>query len=362
MGTADRLRTRAGGRAAKVKGVNAGEGRSVTCLASVPSRSAMAELKYRFNPETLNFERIRISGWRKLKRTLLALLPGLILGVIGIFVAFQIVDSPKEASLKRENQQLAVQYELVNKRLGEIENVLYDVQRRDDNVYRVIFEADPIPSSVRQAGFGGVNRYKDLESYGSSDLVIATRERLDRIAKQLYVQSVSLDEVSKLAIRKQELLASIPSVQPIPSDHTQISSGFGERLHPILKIMKMHEGLDFTSPVGTEVHATGDGKVTFADYSTNGFGVHVVIDHGFGYETLYGHLEAVKVRVGQRVKRGDVIGLSGNTGLSAGPHLHYEVHKAGEPVDPVNYLFNSLTPEEYARVLEQSRNASQSFD
>ena len=303
-----------------------------------------------------------MSGWVKFKRTLLALLPGLLLGIIGIFLAFQFIDSPKEGSLRRENQQLAVQYELVNKRLADIENVLSDVQRRDDNVYRVIFEADPIPANVRQAGIGGVNRYRDLEGYANSDLVIDTRARLDRIAKQLYVQSLSLDEVANLAMRKQELLASIPSVQPIPNDKTQINSGFGQRLHPILKIIKMHEGLDFTSPIGTQVHATGDGKVTFADYSTNGFGIHVIIDHGFGYETLYGHLEAVSVRVGQKIKRGDVIGLVGNTGLSAGPHLHYEVHKGGVPVDPANYLFNSLTPEEYARMIDLSRNASQSFD
>lgn len=322
----------------------------------------MAELKYRFNSETLNFERIRVSGWQKTKRTLIALIPGLLVGIIGIFLAFQFVDSPKEASLKRENQQLAVQYELVNKRLTEIENVLYDVQRRDDNVYRVIFEADPIPSTMRKAGIGGVNRYKDLDGYASSDLVIATRKRLDHIAKQLIVQSESLDEVAGLAIRKQELLASIPSIQPIPNEKTEISSGFGERLHPILKIVKMHEGLDFTSPIGTEVHASGDGRVTFADYGTNGYGIHVIIDHGFGYETLYGHLSQLKVRNGQKVKRGDLIGLSGNTGLSAGPHLHYEVHKAGTPVDPANYLFNSLTPEEYARMIELSRNATQSFD
>jgi murein DD-endopeptidase MepM/ murein hydrolase activator NlpD len=322
----------------------------------------MAELKYRFNSETLNFERIRVSGWQKTKRTLIALIPGLLVGIIGIFLAFQFVDSPKEASLKRENQQLAVQYELVNKRLSEIENVLYDVQRRDDNVYRVIFEADPIPSTVRQAGTGGVNRYKDLEGYASADLVIATRKRLDRIAKQLYVQSVSFDEVASLAIRKQELLASIPSIQPIPDDKTQVSSGFGERLHPIYKIIKMHQGLDFTAPVGTEIRSSGDGRVTYADYGTNGYGMHVIVDHGFGYETLYAHMSRLKVRSGQRVKRGDVLGLSGNTGLSAAPHLHYEVHKAGEPVDPANYLFNSLTPDEYARMIEMSRNATQSFD
>ena len=322
----------------------------------------MAELKYRFNPDTLNFERIRVSGWQKAKRTMLALLPGLLVGIAGMFLLAQFVDTSAEAQLKRENQQLAVQYELVNKRLSEIETVLYDVQRRDDNVYRVIFEADPIPASVRQAGIGGVNRYKDLDGYASSELVKTTRERLDGIAKRLYVQSLSLDEVAGLAMRKQEMLASIPSIQPIAMEKTQVSSGFGERMHPILKIIKMHQGLDFTSPVGTEVYASGNGRVAFADYSTGGYGVHVVIDHGFGYETLYAHLSRLKVRPGQKVERGELIGWSGNTGLSSAPHLHYEVHRSGDAVDPSNYLFNSLTPEEYARLIEQSRNASQSFD
>lgn len=322
----------------------------------------MAELKYRFNPETLNFERIRVSGMQKFKRTVVALLPGLLLGVAGMFLLAQFVDTQSEIDLKRENQQLAVQYELVNKRLAEIEEVIYDVQRRDDNVYRVIFEADPLPAEVRQAGIGGVNRYKDLEGYANSELIMGTRKRLDQIAKKLYVQSLSLDEVAGLALRKQEMLASIPSIQPIPNEKTMLSSGFGERLHPILKILKMHEGLDFTSPVGTEVHASGDGRVKVAEYSNSGYGIHVVIDHGFGYETLYGHLSRLKVYAGQRVKRGELIGLSGNTGLSSGPHLHYEVHKSGTAVDPANYLFNSLTPEEYARMLEVSRNASQSLD
>lgn len=322
----------------------------------------MREQKYRFNPQTLNFERIRVTGWQRVKRTALALTPGLLLGLAGIAITYQFVDSPKEASMRREIQQMQVQYELLNKQMDEVEKVLGDVRRRDDNVYRVIFEADPIPADVRKAGFGGSNRYRDLEGYASSDMIIATRRRLDQLTKQLYVQSVSLDEVAQLTLRKQEMLASIPSVQPIPTDQTQISSGYGERLHPIHKIVKMHAGMDFTSPVGTEIHATGDGVVEFADYATNGYGIHVVIDHGFGYKTLYGHMDRLTVRHGQRVKRGDVIGRVGNTGLSAGPHLHYEVHKNGKPIDPANFFFNDLTPEEYARMLELSRNANQSLD
>ncbi|MBX2984139.1 MAG: M23 family metallopeptidase [Flavobacteriales bacterium] len=322
----------------------------------------MGEHKYRFNPDTLNFERIRISGWKKVKRVSLALAPGLIFGVVGIFLAFQFIDSPKEATLRRENQQLMVEYELINKQLADMENVLADIERRDDNVYRVIFEADPIPSNVRMAGIGGVNRYRDLQGFANSELVIGTRKRLDKIAKQMYVQSLSLDEVGSLVLRKQEMLASIPSVEPIPQDQTRLSSGFGERLHPIYKIAKPHLGLDFTSPIGTPIHATGDGTVEFAGYNTSGYGVHVILDHGFGYQTLYGHMSATKMRKGQKVKRGDVIGEVGSSGLSTGPHLHYEVHKDGIPMDPVNFLFNSLTPEEYARMVEIAGNAGQSMD
>jgi murein DD-endopeptidase MepM/ murein hydrolase activator NlpD len=291
------------------------------------------------------------------------LMPGLVVGLLGIFLVYQFVDSPKEALLRRENKQLLVQYELLNKRLAELDRVMTDVRRRDDNIYRVIFEADPVPESMRRAGVGGINRYKDLDGFASSDLVIDTRKRLDQMSRQLVVQSRSLDEVAALVLRKQEMLASIPAIQPIPNeDLTQTAGGYGMRIHPIHKIPKFHAGMDFTAKQGTPIYATGDGRVTFADYATNGYGRHVVIDHGFGYGTLYAHLSELKVRNGQKVKRGDVIGLVGNTGLSAGPHLHYEVHKNGQPVDPANYYFNDLTPEEYARMLELSRNAGQSLD
>ena len=323
----------------------------------------MPEHKYRFNPQTLNFERIRLSAWQRTRRLGLMLMPGLVVGLLGIFLVYQFVDSPKEALLRRENKQLLVQYELLNKRLEELDRVMADVRRRDDNIYRVIFEADPVPESMRRAGVGGINRYKDLDGFASSDLVIDTRKRLDQMSRQLVVQSRSLDEVAALVLRKQEMLASIPAIQPIPNeDLTQTAGGYGMRIPPIHKIPKFHAGMDFTAKQGTPIYATGDGRVTFADYATNGYGRHVVIDHGFGYNTLYAHLSELKVRNGQKVKRGDVIGLVGNTGLSAGPHLHYEVHKNGQPVDPANYYFNDLTPEEYARMLELSRNAGQSLD
>ena len=323
----------------------------------------MAELKYRFNPDTLNFERIRLSAWQRTKRLTLLLTPGLVVGLIGIVLVYQFVDSPKETTLRRENQQLLIQYELLNKQLNELETVLGDVRRRDDNIYRVIFEADPLPATMREAGSGGVNRYKDVEGFASSAMVIETRKRLDRLTRQLVVQSKSLDEVASLVLRKQEMLASIPSIQPIPNeDLTMTAGGFGWRIHPIHKINKFHGGMDFTAKPGTPIYATGDGKVTFADYATNGYGMHVIIDHGFDYETLYAHLSKIEVRKGQKVKRGDVIGLVGNSGLSSGPHLHYEVRKGDEQVDPVNFFFNDLSPEEYALMLEISRNAGQSLD
>ena len=323
----------------------------------------MAELKYRFNPDTLNFERITLSAWQRTKRLIIYLSPGLIVGLLGIFLVYQFVDSPKEATLKRENQQLLIQYELLNKQIAELEQVMGDVRRRDDNIYRVIFEADPLPESMRQAGTGGINRYRDIAGFASSDLIIDTRRRLDKLARQMVVQSRSLDEVASLVLRKQEMLAAIPSIQPIPNeDLTMTAGGFGWRIHPIHKINKFHAGMDFTAKPGTPIYATGDGKVTFAEYATNGYGLHVIIDHGFDYQTLYAHLSKVEVRRGQKVKRGDVIGLVGNSGLSAGPHLHYEVRKGGEPVDPVNFFFNDLSPEEYALMLEISRNAGQSLD
>jgi hypothetical protein len=323
----------------------------------------MAELKYRFNPDTLNFERIRLSAKQKTRRILLMLTPGLVVGLLGIFLVYQFVDSPKEALLRRENKQLLLQYELLNKQLAELDRVLADVRRRDDNIYRVIFEADPLPESMRRAGTGGVARYRDLEGFGSSERVIETKKRLDQLTRQLVVQSKSLDEVASLVLLKQDMLASIPSIQPVANeDLTQTAGGFGWRIHPIHKINKFHAGMDFTAKTGTPIHATGDGKVVFAEYATNGYGMHVIVDHGYDYQTLYAHLSKLEVRRGQQVKRGDIIGLVGNTGLSAGPHLHYEVHKGGEAVDPVNFFFNDLSPEEYAMMLEMSRNAGQSLD
>lgn len=278
-------------------------------------------------------------------------------------IAYNLFDSPKEVALKREIKQLNSQYELINQELSQIEHVLEDVRHRDDNIYRVIFEADPISDNVRKAGIGGVNRYKKLEGYEFRDLVVNTRSRMDNLSKQLVVQSKSFDEVVKMARNKENLLASIPAIQPIANkDLKTMTSGFGYRIHPIYKTSKMHQGMDFAAPTGAPIYATGEGKILVVESSHRGYGNHIVINHGYGYETLYAHLSSFSCRPGQVVKRGDIIGYVGSTGQSTAPHLHYEVHKDGRQIDPINFYFNDLTPMEYAKMIEMSANANQSFD
>ncbi|MEA1886121.1 MAG: M23 family metallopeptidase, partial [Bacteroidota bacterium] len=265
---------------------------------------------------------------------------------------------------KRENEQMRLQYELMNKDLEKVEKVLAHLQETDDNLYRTVFEAEPIPTSLREGGIGGVNRYEELEGYDNSTIVIETAMRLDRIKKKTYVQSKSFDELKVLASEKEEMLRSIPAIMPISNkDLTRTASGWGYRIHPIYKIRKFHWGMDFTAPTGTEIYATGDGTITRMRSSKRGFGNHIVVDHGFGYETVYAHMNRFNnVRVGQKVKRGDVIGFVGSTGLSTAPHLHYEVHLNGNKVDPANYYFNDLSPEEYERMIELAMRSGQSFD
>lgn len=319
--------------------------------------------KYRYNPVTLSYERIELSVWDRVKKALAFLVVGAFLAVVIIVLSYTFFDSPKEMVLKRENQKLRRELQTLNKDLGVVEKVLADVRRRDDNIYRVIFEADPIPEHLRKSGVGGVNRYRHLEGFDHSEALVETAKRLDNVEKQLYVQSLSFDDVIELAKTKEDMLASIPAIQPISNkDLTRMASGFGYRIHPIHKINKFHAGMDFTAPTGTEIYATGDGKVTRADRKAGGFGEHVRIDHGYGYVTVYAHMSRTSVKPGQLVKRGDVIGYVGNTGLSAGPHLHYEVRKDGEPVNPANYYFNDLTPEEYELMIQLSSTAGQSLD
>ena len=317
---------------------------------------------YRFNPDTLSFDKIERNLRSLIKKILGYLSTGIVSGIIFFFIFLQFFETPVTKRLKRENQQLLSQYNLMNKDIEKISKALEDIQMRDDNIYRVIFEANPIPSAVRMAGFGGVNRYTKLESMDNSELIASVAKKLDILSKQVYVQSKSYDEVVKMALGKEKMLASIPSIMPVSNkDLKRTASGWGMRMHPIYRIPRFHYGMDFTAPTGTDVFATGNGIVKEVDRNA-GYGNIIVIDHGYGFETLYGHLSRTNVKVGQVIKRGDVIGFVGSTGASTAPHLHYEVMKNGQKVNPQNYYFQDLNPLEYEKMISISSNTGQSFD
>ncbi|MDF2437073.1 MAG: family metallopeptidase [Bacteroidota bacterium] len=323
----------------------------------------MSKIKYKFNTKSLTYEKDTVPFRKRVWQALSYLATGLVFATITILLAYKYLDSPKEKQLQREINELTLQYELLNSRMTEVTEVLDDIQERDNNVYRTIFEAEPIPASIRKAGFGGVDRYKELQGYNNSDLMIETTKNLDRISKQLYIQSKSFDEVAKLVKNKAKLLASIPAIQPISNlDLRHQPGGFGWRTHPIYKTPEFHPGMDYAAAEGTEIYATGDGVVARADDMAQGYGNHVVIDHGYGYETLYGHMVKYVVRAGQQVKRGQLIGYVGSTGLSTAPHVHYEVRKNGGIVNPINFYYNDLTPEQYQKLIQLSEQSSQSFD
>ena len=326
----------------------------------------MAKKKYKFNPDTLSYERVGISVKERIIKILTYFSSSLSIALVIVVIFLNTYETPRDKALKRENQRMLTQYELMKKDLDKVENVLTELQQRDDNIYRVIFEADPIPSSVREGGFGGSNKYSQMEDLSNSELIISTARKLDIISKEAYIQSKSYDEVMEMALNKEKMLASIPAIQPVSNkDLKRTASGWGYRIHPIYKVRKFHYGMDFSSPTGTPVYATGDGKVESVGGSARskvGFGLEIKIDHGFGYETLYGHLSAFNVKKGQNVKRGDIIGYVGNTGGSTAPHLHYEVHKNGTAVNPTYYYYKDLSPDEYDKMVEISSNIGQSLD
>ncbi|NND95543.1 MAG: M23 family metallopeptidase [Flavobacteriales bacterium] len=323
----------------------------------------MTKTRYKYNPETLNYERVQVTWQDYLKKVLSVVISGLFFAGFILFIAYTYFDSPKEIALERENQQLLDQYRELNVRLEQLTSVLSDMEHRDDNIYRVIFEAEPIDNNKRLSGIGGVNRYRHLEGYEFSDVTVETNRKLDELSKRMVVQSESLDEIVELAKNKEDLLRSIPAIQPVANkDLTRMASGYGMRIDPHYKVPKMHQGMDFTAPTGTPIYATGDGVVSRADNKSSGYGNHIRIDHGFGYVTLYAHLSQYKVRKGQKVKRGDIIGLVGNTGKSKGPHLHYEVRLNKDAINPINFYFNDITAEEYARLIEMAENSNQSLD
>jgi murein DD-endopeptidase MepM/ murein hydrolase activator NlpD len=291
------------------------------------------------------------------------LFAGLVIGAIGVVLYASFFKDPETARLSREVKFLKGQIGELNNQIDTLELFAGDLQEKDDNVYRSIFGAEPYPDYLRRGGVGGSDRYKDLKGFDNSGDIIETQKRINRLQRALVSQSKSFEDVYELAKSKDTMLKCIPAIQPVSNkDLKRLASGFGMRIHPIYKIAKMHTGLDFTADIGTEIYATGDGVVESIESKFSGYGQHVVINHGFGYESLYAHMSRVAVRPGQKVRRGQIIGYVGNTGTSTGPHLHYEVMKNGEKVDPAFYFYSDITPEQYEDMLKRSANAKQSFD
>lgn len=323
------------------------------------------KVKYYFDTESLAYRKIKPKLSKKLGYIGLFVLASALFGFLCFVVLLNTpyFETPKDRLQAREIETMKLRYAILNKKMEQIDEVLEDIEERDNNIYRAYFNTSAIPTEQRKAGFGGVNRYKELEGFNNSDLVINTSKKVDIISKQLAIQSKSLDEILALAKQKNKLLSAIPAIQPVKNEQMKrMASGYGYRSDPFTKARKMHQGMDFTAPTGTPIFATGDGVVRRADNTASGYGNHIVIQHGYGYETLYGHLSKYKVKAGQRVKRGDVIGYIGSTGRSEAPHLHYEVHKDGKPVNPINFYYGNISAAEYTIISKLANQENQSLD
>jgi murein DD-endopeptidase MepM/ murein hydrolase activator NlpD len=323
------------------------------------------KVKYYYDTESLAYRKIKLKKGRSIGYAALFLLASALFGFICMVLLINTpyFETPKDKLLSRELDNMKLNYAILNKKLDQAEEVIAALENRDDNLYRAYFNSSPIPSEKRKEGFKEANRYKKLEGFNNSDLVINTSKRVDILTKELAIQSKSLDEILKLAKAKNNLLEAIPAIQPVKNEDLKaMASGFGYRSDPFTKARKMHEGMDFTAKTGTPIFATGDGVVKSADNSLSGYGNHIEIAHGFGYKTLYGHLSKYKVRTGQRVKRGDVIGYVGSTGRSQAPHLHYEVHKDGKVVNPINFYYGNISAAEYVAISKIANQENQSLD
>lgn len=322
----------------------------------------MRKVYYIYNPTTRTYDRVYPTFRQRVVNFLKRLFVGMGLGAGSFILLIWIFGSPSEKELRIENSRLLAQYNVLSRRLDEALGVMQGIQQRDDNLYRVVLQADPVADAVRKAGYGGTNRYEELMDMANSDLVVNTTQKMDMLNRQLYIQSKSFDEVVDLFKNHDEMLKCIPAIQPVANKNLKYTaSGYGMRIDPIYKTAKFHNGMDFSANIGTPVYATGDGVIKKAGWQS-GYGKIIVVSHGFGYETWYAHLNKYNVRVGQKVVRGEVIGEVGNTGKSTGPHLHYEVHLKGKVVNPVNYYFMDLSAEEYDQMIELAANQGKVFD
>ena len=322
----------------------------------------MRKVYYIYNPTTRTYDRVYPTFRQRMVNFLKRLFVGMGLGAGSFILLIWIFGSPSEKELRIENSRLLAQYNVLSRRLDEALGVMQGIQQRDDNLYRVVLQADPVADAVRKAGYGGTNRYEELMDMANSDLVVNTTQKMDMLNRQLYIQSKSFDEVVDLFKNHDEMLKCIPAIQPVANKNLKYTaSGYGMRIDPIYKTAKFHNGMDFSANIGTPVYATGDGVIKKAGWQS-GYGKIIVVSHGFGYETWYAHLNKYNVRGGQKVVRGEVFGEVGNTGKSTGPHLHYEVHLKGKVVNPVNYYFMDLSAEEYDQMIELAANQGKVFD
>lgn len=322
----------------------------------------MAKKKFHFNPETLSYEQIEHTITHWLKQFMIHALSGLSLGVIFFFIFVSTVQSPEEKQLNEEKRNMQAQYKVLERQFDEMQTVLTDIQQRDDNMYRVVFQADPIPLSVRKGTSANTQYYQQLLDMTNSEVVVATTKKLNELKKQLYIQSKSFDDLVILTKNKDAMLLCLPAIQPVANKNLKyMASGYGWRIDPVYHTRRFHAGMDFTAPTGTPIYATANGTIMSAGWK-QGYGNCVEINHGYGYVTLYGHMSAIKTNVGKTVKRGEVIGLVGSTGKSTGPHLHYEVHLRGEIMNPANYYYLDLSPADYDRMIQMSANSGQMFD
>jgi murein DD-endopeptidase MepM/ murein hydrolase activator NlpD len=324
----------------------------------------MARIKYYYDTETCKYERIRTKKSDIVLNALGILSLTIIMAGTLSIIYYNYFESPKELILKNEVKELQYYYGELNDEVKKLNETLKGIEHRDDNIYRAVLGAEPIDKAVRDAGVGGADRYADIKAKGfdNEKLVIELRENVDKLKRKLYIESKSQDEVVQLAVKKEKLFAAIPAIQPISNKElVALASGFGMRIHPVYKVKKMHTGIDFAAPIGTPIYATADGIIDEVKTQFSGYGKMVVIDHGFGYKTRYAHMHDFAVRQGQNVKRGDLIGYVGDTGLSTAPHLHYEVLLNNVLINPVHYFYNDLSPAEYEKVIELASVENQSL-
>ena len=321
-----------------------------------------AKKKYKINPETLAMEQVEHGFRYWVRQTGIYILAGVVIGILFLYLFLTFFPSPREKQLLRERASLESQLEVLNSQVDQMQVVMTDLQQRDDNLYRVLFGAEPIPLSVRQGAQRKIDYYEQLAQMTNSELAADLALKVDLLEKEIYVQAKSYDEVAQMAKEQEIRMENIPAIQPVMNkDLKRVASGYGMRIDPVYHVRKFHQGMDFTAPTGTEVFATGNAKVDFAGWK-QGYGNTVILDHGYGYKTLYAHLYKILVRKGQKVRRSDIIALVGNTGKSTGPHLHYEVRLNNKPVDPRNYYFYDLSPEEYDQMIQLSNNFGQMLD